>query len=224
VNPGADEVEGCSLGIFAKAPVPGRVKTRLAQDIGSAAATALYRRLGRQVVAAAVGSGYPTIVWFTPPTSHEGVRAWLDGVGAVAFCPQAGGNLGTRLAHAFGRRFAAGDRAVVMIGTDAPGVNRHIVREAFRALRAHDLVLGPSLDGGYYLVGLSAPQPALFRAIPWSTKDVLRVTEGRARELGLTFRLLRPLRDVDSGRDARALGLLREPRARADPPRGTSNY
>jgi rSAM/selenodomain-associated transferase 1 len=212
VDPRAAELEGCSLGVFAKAPVPGRVKTRLAQDIGSAAAAAVYRRLGRQVVAAAVGSGYRTIVWFTPPAGRDAVRAWLDGLGAAAFCPQGGGNLGTRLVHAFGRSFAAGDAAVVIIGTDAPEVNRRIVAAAFRALRAHDLVLGPSLDGGYYLIGLSAPQPALFRAIPWSTKDVLRATEVRARALGLSFRLLRPLRDVDSARDARALGLLSDAR------------
>ena len=206
----AAELDGCSLGVFAKTPVPGRVKTRLARDIGPAAAAAVYRRLGRQVVTAAVGSGYRTIVWFTPPAGRDAVRAWLDGLGAAAFCPQAGGNLGTRLVHAFGRAFAAGDDAVVIIGTDAPGVNRRIVAAAFRVLRVHDLVLGPSLDGGYYLIGLSAPQPGLFRAIPWSTKDVLRATEARARALGLTLRLLTPLRDVDSAQDARALGLLSE--------------
>lgn len=210
--PRADDLEGCSLGVFARAPVAGFVKTRLAREIGPAAAAALYGRLGRQVVAAAVESGYRTTVWFTPAARRDAVRVWLDRVGAVALCPQPRGHLGTRLAHAFGRSFAAGDRAVVMIGTDAPGVNRHIVREAFRVLRAHDLVLGPSLDGGYYLIGLTAPQPALFRGIPWSTKDVLRVTESRARARGLTFRLLTPLRDVDRARDARALGLLRVPR------------
>jgi uncharacterized protein len=202
----------CSLGVFAKAPVPGQVKTRLAHDIGPVAAAALYRRLGRQVVAAAVGAGYRTIVWFTPPAGRDAVRTWLDGLGVAAFSPQANGNLGTRLAHAFGRSFAAGDCAVVIIGTDAPGVNRRIVAAAFRALRAHDVVLGPSLDGGYYLIGLSTPQPALFRAIPWSTRGVLRVTEGRARALGLSVRRLPPLRDIDRAQDARAMGLLSEAR------------
>lgn len=200
------------LGVFAKAPVPGRVKTRLAQEIGPAAAAALYRRLGRQVVAAVVGSGYRTFVWFTPPDGRDAVRAWLDGLGAAGFFPQAGGHLGTRLVHAFGRSFAAGDGAVVIIGTDAPGVNRRIVAAAFRALRAHDLVLGPSLDGGYYLIGLTAPQPALFRAIPWSTRHVLRATEARARALGLSVRLLTPLRDVDTAGDAHTLGLLTDAR------------
>lgn len=199
------------LGVFAKAPVSGRVKTRLAQDIGPAAAAAMYHRLGRQVVAAAVGPGYRTVVWFTPPHSRDAIRAWLEGLGVAAFSPQASGNLGTRLAHAFGRCFAAGDGAVVIIGTDAPGVNRHIVAAAFGALRTHDLVIGPSLDGGYYLIGLTAPQPTLFQAVPWSTKDVLRTTKARARALGLSVRLLTPLRDVDNARDARLLGLVSLP-------------
>jgi rSAM/selenodomain-associated transferase 1 len=203
--------EGCSLGIFAKAPIAWRVKTRLARDIGAAAATALYRRLGRQVVAGTVDARYRTTVWFTPASRGDAVRAWLDGLGAAAFYPQAGGNLGTRLVHAFGHSFADGNDAVVIIGTDAPGVNRRTVMAAFRALRAHDLVLGPSLDGGYYLIGLSAPHPALFRSIPWSTKDVLRATQAQAQALGLTCRLLAPLRDVDSVADARALGLWRQP-------------
>jgi len=200
--------DGRSLGIFAKAPIAGRVKTRLARDIGPAAAAALYRRLGRQVVAGTVGPGYRTTVWFTPPSGSHAVRAWLDGLGAAAFYPQAGGNLGSRLVHAFGRSFADGNDAVVIIGTDAPGVNRRTVTAAFRTLRVHDVVLGPSLDGGYYLIGLSAPHPALFRSIPWSTQDVLRATQAQAQALGLSFRLLAPLRDVDSVADAIALGLL----------------
>jgi len=202
-------MKGWLLGVFAKAPVAGRVKTRLARDIGPTAAAALYRRMGRQVVAAVAGPEYPTVVWFSPPGGRDAVRAWLDGLGVEGFSPQPGKTLGTRMAHAFARSFAAGNEAVVIIGTDTPGVNRSIVRGAFRALRANDLVLGPSLDGGYYLIGLSAPQPELFREIPWSTKDVLRVTQVRARLIGLSVRLLTPLRDVDTVQDARAVGLLK---------------
>ncbi len=203
-----------TLGIFAKAPVAGRVKTRLAAEIGPRAAAALYRRVGREVVAASVGRDYRTIVWFTPPAAGAGVRAWLDGLGVWAFRAQPPGTLGTRLAHAFARSFAegAGEGAVVIIGTDCPGLGRRAVAQAFAALRTHDLVLGPARDGGYYLIGLRALEPALFRGIPWSTGDVTRATRARARALGLTCRLLAPLRDMDTARDARVLGLLRPSR------------
>jgi len=197
-----------SLAVFARAPVVGRVKTRLAREIGAREAAALYQRLGRRVVAASVGPGYRTIVWFTPSTARTAVRVWLEGLGVSDFRAQTDGGLGTRLVHAFGRLFGEGDGAVVVIGTDCPGVDRRRVAAAFAALRSYDVVLGPARDGGYYLVGLRAPEPALFRAIPWSTHDVTRATRARAGALGLSCRLLAPLRDVDTAGDARALGLL----------------
>jgi len=197
-----------TLGVFAKAPVTGRVKTRLGAEIGAGKAAALYRRLGREVVAASVGRGYRTVVWFAPPTAGGAVRHWLDGLGVSAFRAQSGRALGTRLAHAFARSFADGDGAVVIIGTDCPGLDRHVIAQAFATLRAHDVVLGPAWDGGYYLIGLRSPEPALFRGIPWSTPGVAHTTRARARDLGLSCRLLAPLRDVDTARDARVLGLL----------------
>jgi uncharacterized protein len=198
------------LGIFVKAPIPGRVKTRLAEDIGPSGAADVYWRLGRHVVRSAAGSGYRTTVWFTPRHEAAFVRKWLAGVarGGVAFRPQVGASLGARLVTAFAGEFADGARRVVMIGSDCPGVDRRLVREAFAALGDRDVVLGPASDGGYYLIGLAAPRPALFRAIPWSTAAVAVETRARARALGLSCRLLRALRDVDTARDARLVGLL----------------
>ncbi len=142
-----------ALGVFATAPIPGRVKPRLAADVGPSVAAEVYWHVGRKVVAATLGSGYRTTVWFSPPTEAAFIREWLDGLGA------------------------------------------------------YDVVLGPSVDGGYYLIGLIEPQPALFRAIPWGTAAVLAQT--RARIAGCGLRLLKPLRDVDTARDARALGFLK---------------
>lgn len=186
------------------------MKTRLSIDIGPAAAAALYRRVGRSVVAATgVGAtDYRTIVWFTPPRARAIMRRWLDGLPVTEFRAQAAGTLGTRLRRAFERCFAEGDRAVVMIGSDCPGIRGRDVRRAFHALERSDVVLGPALDGGYYLIGLRAPQPALFRAIPWSSAEVMRITHERARALKLSCRILRRLRDMDHARDARALGVL----------------
>lgn len=198
-----------ALGIFAKAPIPGRVKTRLAEEIGPSGAAEVYWRMGRQVVAATAGSGHRTTVWFTPPREAAFVREWLGGVGRIELRPQVGTSLRARLANAFARQFAEGAGRAVVIGTDCPGVNRRLITEAFTALGESDVVIGPALDGGYYLIGLSAPQPALFRGISWSTAAVAVQTRTRARALGLSCHLLRPLRDVDTARDARLVGLLK---------------
>jgi uncharacterized protein len=197
-----------ALGIFVKAPIPGRVKTRLARELGRRGAAEVYRRMGRQVVAGVVGPGYRTTVWFAPRSEGRLVREWLDSAERVAFRPQVGTGLGARLSAAFAREFRAGARCVVMIGSDCPGVDRRVVREAFSALSDWDLVLGPALDGGYYLIGLAAPAPGLFRGIAWSTEGVMSQTLARASTLGLSHQALSPLRDVDTARDAHAWGLL----------------
>jgi uncharacterized protein len=197
-----------ALGIFVKAPTPGRVKTRLAGELGPRGAAEVYRRIGKQVVTSTVGPGYQTTVWFTPRSEGRLVRKWLDSVEMVIFRPQVGTGLGARLTAAFAREFGAGARRVVMIGSDCPGVDGRVVREAFSALSDRDLVLGPALDGGYYLIGLTAPAPGLFRRIPWSTDAVASQTLARASALGLSHQALSPLRDVDTARDARAWGLL----------------
>jgi hypothetical protein len=200
-----------TVAVFAKAPVPGQVKTRLAAEIGARPAAILYRHMGRAVVHAVVGPGYRTVVWFAPPRARRGVRAWLAGLGVAEYRSQGAGDLGARLRRAFRRQFGVGDEAVVIIGTDCPELGRRDVARAFDALESHDVVLGPARDGGYYLVGLRSPQPALFREIPWSTPYVMRVTQARAIAVGLRCKVLRRLRDVDNAADARALGLFPPP-------------
>ncbi|HET7789988.1 MAG TPA: TIGR04282 family arsenosugar biosynthesis glycosyltransferase [Gemmatimonadales bacterium] len=198
-----------ALGILAKAPIPGRVKMRLAEDVGPSAAAEVYWEVGRRVVAASAGSGYRTTVWFTPADEGAFVREWLEEAGRVEYRPQTVGTLGARLAAAFQRHFGDGAQRAVIIGTDCPGVDRRLVNEAFTALGGADVVLGPSVDGGYYLIGLREPQPGLFREIPWSSTAVAAQTRARAGALGLAVHLLKPLRDVDTVQDARALGLLK---------------
>jgi len=196
------------LGIFVKAPAPGRVKTRLAAEIGVHHATEIYRHLGRRVVAACAASSHDTVVWFAPAEARSAVRAWLKGLGVAAFQAQVAGALGARLVAAFQRHFDGGARRVIVIGSDCPGVDAALVSRALAALDEHDLVLGPAHDGGYYLIGLRAPVRRLFRRIAWSTHSVLAQTEARARQLGLGAVLLPRLRDVDTASDARAVGIL----------------
>lgn len=196
------------LGVLVKAPAPGRVKTRLAAEIGPRRAAELYRHLGALVVEACISSAYATVVWFSPASARRQVAAWLKSSRVAAFRAQPRGDLGTRLVAALRRHFRDGARRVILIGSDCLGVDAKLVTRALAALDARDLVLGPAADGGYYLIGLRAPAPELFRGIAWSTGAVLEQTLARARQLGLHPALLPTLRDVDTASDAYATGIL----------------
>lgn len=195
--------------VFAKVPEPGRVKTRLAGELGAEGAADLYRRMGRMVVDRVRAGPWRTVVCFDPPGGRREVLDWLGGDGDLECRPQEEGDLGARMEEAFAGAFAAapggaGEGPVVIVGTDAPGVEEGLVLEAFRALERRggpDLVLGPATDGGYYLLGLRGPAARLFREIPWSTDRVLDLTLERARDMGLGWELLRPLSDVDRPED-----------------------
>jgi len=197
-----------ALGVLVTAPIPGRVKPRLSEDIGPSGAVEVYWRLGRQVVGAVAGSGYRTTVWFTPAGEEPFVREWLEGLRRVLFRPQTGGSSGDRLRAMFDREFADGASRVVAIQCDCPGLTRRLVLEAFAGLSGSDVVLGPTVDGGAYLIGLVRPQPTLLHGAAWATPAVCVQLKTRARALGLSCQTLRPLRRVESARDARAVGFL----------------
>ena len=188
--------------VFAKAPIPGLVKTRLATDVGALDATKIYRRLGRQVTEQLRGGAYRTVIYYDPPDSEHVIRAWL-GDNAEEYLPQKPGDLGDKLAHAFEWGFGEGD-LVCVVGTDIPELDRSRVEEAFSLLSepgGPDAVFGPALDGGYYLLGLRQPAPGLLAGIPWSTDRVLLESVRRAHQLGLTVRSLSALADVDRAED-----------------------
>ena len=195
---------GNSLVIFVKEPRPGAVKTRLAAAVGPELAARLYRALAEIVLesTAPVPGEYERLVFFDPPDARLAVREWLPGVPLRA---QGGGELGERLAAAFGRAFARSAKRVAIVGTDAPGLTRATVLRAFGALDEADIVLGPAEDGGYYLIALREPQPELLRGIDWSTPRVLGQTLERAASVRLTVRHLEPQRDVDTLADLRSV-------------------
>lgn len=191
--------------LFAKAPRPGAVKTRLARVVGVDRAARIYRAMGRQVVRQ-VRAHFPLTVWYTPPDAEPEMRDWL---GDLVFRAQPEGDLGHRLAAAFAAHFTEGDGPVIAIGADAPGVDAATVQAAVQALESCDVVLGPAQDGGYYLIGLCQPRPELFRDVPWSTKRVLETTRRRAEAAGLETALLAPLADVDTVEDLDRAGFMR---------------
>jgi len=199
------------LVIFAKAPVPGRVKTRLARRLGSRTAARVYKCLLRETVAAlAVDPPAAVELWVTPHR-HPFLGALARRYGARVRV-QPTGDLGRRMHAAL-----AGRARTVVVGGDCASLRRVDVARAFQALRAGaDLVLAPAEDGGYTLVGGRCAPAAVFRGVPWSTSRVMPETLKRVRRLGLTCAHLRETWDVDDYRDWR-----RWRRARASDAVGT---
>lgn len=190
----------CALIVFAKAPIPGYAKTRLARAIGSEAAARLARRMLAETVNNAVAADVgPVELCCAPDDSHP---AFLDAAAThhLALTRQGDGDLGARMHRALERTLRVYPRAL-LIGTDAPGLGPQQLRDAARLLRSQPAVFGPAADGGYVLVGLSAPHLGLFEEIEWSTPRVMAQTRERARQLGLALGELPPLADVDEPDD-----------------------
>jgi hypothetical protein len=195
--------------LFVKYPTPGAVKTRLAATVGPERAAAIYRTLAETVLQR-LPADELVVVMCDPPEACGRIEAWLRGVAPdrrMGFDTQARGDLGVRLEQAFAVAFAAGFETVAAIGSDCVEITPAHFAETWQALATHDAVLGPAADGGYYLLALRAPQPALFRDIAWSTAAVCRETLARAAAAGLRVHLLPTLCDVDTEEDLRRLGV-----------------
>lgn len=191
--------------ILAKAPMPGYAKTRLIPRLGADGAAALAKRLLGIAVAEALAAQLGRVeLWAAPDERHPAFTA-LAGQGGLVLRPQGDGDLGQRMARAFARHAecSAGpaDSPMLLIGTDAPCLDRLYLRQAAAALDDHDAVFGPALDGGYTLVGLRRPAPHLFDAIAWSTPSVMAETRLRLRRLGLRHAELPVLFDLDEPAD-----------------------
>lgn len=187
------------LAIMAKAPRAGEVKTRLCPLLrpGEAAALARAFLLDAIALVAGVGTARPAIA-YAPAEAAPVFAALAPGFALFA---QRGADLGARLAHAFEDLLATGAPAAVVIGSDVPTVPRAHLEAALTHVADADVVLGPSEDGGYYLIGLRAARAELFRDMTWSVSGVLEETVGRARRLGLRVALLPTWFDVDTGED-----------------------
>jgi len=189
--------------IFTRFPEPGLTKTRLIPLLGPEGACRLHRELTEKIVAQVqqVIIGYPLgmEIHFSGG-SREQMAGWLGR--DLEYVIQERGHLGARMRLAFRKGFRQGWKRVVLIGSDLPDLTPAIIRESFERLTSHDLVLGPALDGGYYLIGLKANRPQLFgSSILWGTKEVLKNTLITADQLGLSTALLDRLRDVDRPED-----------------------
>ena len=184
--------------VFVKAPQLGKVKTRLAKEIGPEAARSAYSRLV-DVLLQNLSTLARVQLRVTPDDSNKEIEHWLRDTWAIR--PQGQGSLGQRLETAFSESFREGVARVVIIGSDCPTLQAKDIEKSWAALKSCDVVLGPARDGGYWLIGLNKPRAALFKEISWSTDTVLSETLVRANSAGLKVELLDERSDVDTAGD-----------------------
>jgi rSAM/selenodomain-associated transferase 1 len=198
-----------ALCIMAKAPEAGQVKTRLCPPLAPAEAAGLSRcfLLDKIAQVREVTRAEPVVAY-----APEGAGAVFEALApGFTLLPQRGGDLTARILSVLGRLFADGSEAAILIDSDTPTLPTVLLESAVISVASgeHDLVLGPSEDGGYYLIGLRRLRPELFEGMPWSTPAVLEETLRRARALGLSALSLAPWYDVDTGADlARLMTVL----------------
>ena len=194
-----------TIQIFLKAPVAGQVKTRIARDAGDEKALEIYQRLVTRQMAA-LPEGWPVEIHFTPAQAEPQMRDWLGEKPNWDFIPQVELGLGARLAHATTEAFERGAAAVMLIGGDCPELGPKEFERAGESLARGDIVVGPTVDGGYYLLGMDAPRLALFENVAWSTAAVADRTREIIREQNWRHTELPQLSDVDTLEDWESLG------------------
>ena len=190
-----------ALCIMAKAPEAGQVKTRLSPPLSPDDAAELYRCfLLDKIAQARVVAGAERVLAYAPAHAAAVFEALAPGFALLA---QRGDDLTARLVSVCDDLFRSGLDAVIMIDSDTPTLPTERLQRAVALMRdsGPDLVLGPSEDGGYYLIGLRRPRPELFEDMPWSTPAVLEETLRRARALGLSSITLEAWYDVDTAAD-----------------------
>jgi len=187
--------------VFAKAPQPGEVKTRLIPVLGADAAAELHCRLVRHTLSTVAIARVGSIeIWTTPPADSAFIQLCKRLLG-LPLLLQPEGDVGERMSFAL-RDGLARSPQVLLVGTDVPTIDHEDLRAARRALQdGADAVLGPAEDGGYWLIGLRRHDPSLFDGIAWSTGQVLERTRERLRALGWQWHELAPRWDLDRPED-----------------------
>ena len=183
------------LGIFVKTPGPGEVKTRLTPPLTPAEACGLYRAFLADLFARVLRLKKVSLTVFYAGSNADALAGLVPP--KIPVVPQEGSSLGERLENAFGSLFARDDAPACVIGSDSPDLPLVYIKRTFIKLKHRDVVLGPSLGGGYYLVGLKRPVPEILRGIAWGGSDVFRDTLLKVESQGLSLGLLPPWYDVD---------------------------
>jgi len=198
-----------ALIIFAKAPVAGQAKTRMIPALGAHGAARLAQQLLLHAVQQAAQVPWDALeLCVSPDTTHPAFALAQDLVqkstatphSPLTLSPQGDGDLGQRMHRAFVRGLSR-HSAVLLMGTDAPGLSAQVLQQAAQSLQTHDAVFVPAHDGGYALVGLRRPAPELFEDMVWSTASVMAETRIRAHQAGVHWCELAPVHDMDEPTD-----------------------
>jgi uncharacterized protein len=204
--------------IFAKAPRPGTVKTRLVPLLGNEGAAALHAQLVKSTLATALAAGVGPVELICAPSVEDPFFRFCRHRYGVSLAVQTEGDLGARMLDAFEHALDGG-RNVILIGTDCPAMTAGHLREASRRLAEdREAVFVPTEDGGYALIGLTRCDPRVFDGIAWGQMDVMEETRARLRALGWRWHELGTLWDVDRPEDYQRLhesGWLENGRVRA---------
>lgn len=187
--------------VFVRAPEPGKVKTRLARRLDPEIALHLHCNFTLDILRTLAKGGWGIVVCHHPPDAESRMQSWLGR--SYDFQPQKGRDLGERMAGAFTRCFQKGFGCGILIGTDFPDLPVDIIVEAFNGLDKGGSTIGPSRDGGYYLIGFKKETftPAVFQNIPWGTQDVFERTVEYFKQRRKPLHILPLWRDIDTYED-----------------------
>jgi uncharacterized protein len=188
-----------TLVIMAKAPRLGSVKTRLAKSLPLRAVTELYRCLLNDTIALAQTLDHAEVAIMCPASDVEDMGRAAGG--AVRVVPQIGNGLAAGLTSVFAHFAGAGHTRIVAFNSDSPHLPATVLETAFHALAKRDVVIGPTHDGGYYLVGATASHPGLFTGDMMGTTNAFEALLARTRDLGLSVHLTDPFYDIDEAAD-----------------------
>lgn len=183
--------------LFVRHPEKGKVKTRLAKEIGDDAALQVYQNLLQHTHSVTCNLGCDKFVFYTDEIIET--DGWENEIYFKR--SQRGNDLGERMLNAFIELFSLNYKKVIIIGSDCPGLSFSLIESAFKSLDSYNVVLGPAADGGYYLLGLTQLEEELFKNKTWSTDTVLKDTIGDLVNKKLSYSLLQVLQDLDTKED-----------------------
>jgi rSAM/selenodomain-associated transferase 1 len=188
---------------FIKNPEKGKVKTRLASAIGDKMAVRLYKRFLLEMLFTLNRGTFLFYLCYSPESPVSDLKEWLGD--QYLYMAQSGENLGERMKNGFVEAISMNFKRVILIGSDIPDLPLDFIEEAFASLLEKDAVIGPSFDGGYYLIGFKNEtfSPRVFERIHWSTESVFEKTLKILEQEGLAVHTLQPLRDIDTVEDLR---------------------